>query len=60
MVLSDVLCGCETWSFTFTKEHGLRVFENRVLKTIFAPKEHEVEGSGEDYITRSFMVCTSY
>ena len=30
-----VLCGCETWSLTLREEHGLRVFENRVLRRIF-------------------------
>ena len=40
------------------EEHRLRVFENRMLRRIFGPKRDEVTGSGEDYITRSFMVCT--
>jgi hypothetical protein len=26
------------------EEHGLRVFENRVLRTIFGPKRNEVTG----------------
>jgi hypothetical protein len=29
-------------SLTLRQEHGLRVFENRVLKTIFGPKRAEV------------------
>jgi hypothetical protein len=33
----------------------LRVFKNRVLRKIFGPKRDEV--TGEDYITRSFMLC---
>jgi hypothetical protein len=37
------------------EEHRLRVFENRVLRKIFEPKRNEVTGSGENYITRSFM-----
>jgi hypothetical protein len=32
------------------EEHRLRVFETRVLRKVFGPK------SGEDYITRSFMI----
>jgi hypothetical protein len=40
------------------EELRLRVFENRVLRRIFGPKTDEVTGSGEDYITRSFMICT--
>jgi hypothetical protein len=35
--------GCETWSLTL-KEHRLRVFENRVLGSIFGPKRDEVTG----------------
>jgi hypothetical protein len=37
-----VLYGCETWSLILRKEHGLRVFENRVLRRIFGPKSNEV------------------
>jgi hypothetical protein len=39
-----VLYGCETWSLTLREEHGLRVFENRVLRRIFGPKRDEVTG----------------
>jgi hypothetical protein len=39
-----VLYGCETWSLTLREEHRLRVFENRVLRTIFGPKTDEVTG----------------
>ena len=31
----------ETWSFTLRKERWLRVFENRVMRTIFGPKRDE-------------------
>jgi hypothetical protein len=31
-------------SLTLREEHGLRVFENRVLKRIFGPKRDEVMG----------------
>jgi hypothetical protein len=34
----------ETWSLTLREEHGLRVFENRVLRRIFGPKRDEVMG----------------
>jgi hypothetical protein len=30
------------------------------LRKIFGPKRDMVTGSGEDYIMRSFMSCTSY
>jgi hypothetical protein len=39
-----VLYGCETWSLTLREIHKLRVFENRVLRTIFGPKMDEVIG----------------
>jgi hypothetical protein len=37
-----VLYGCETWFLTQRDEHGLRVFENRVLRGLFVPKGEEV------------------
>jgi hypothetical protein len=43
VILLVVPYGCETWSLTLRVEHGLRVFENRVLKRIFGPKR-EVDG----------------
>jgi hypothetical protein len=39
-----VLYGRETWSLTLREEHRLRVFENRVLRTIFEPKRDDVTG----------------
>ena len=42
--LPVVLYGCETWSLTLRKERRLRVFENRVLRSIFGPKRDEVTG----------------
>jgi hypothetical protein len=41
VILPVVLYGCETWSLTLREEHGLRVFENRVLRRIFGPKREE-------------------
>jgi hypothetical protein len=38
IMLPVVLYGCETWSLTF------RMFENRVLRTIFGPKRDDVMG----------------
>jgi hypothetical protein len=38
IILSVVLCGCETWSVTLKGEGRLTVFENRVLRGIFGPK----------------------
>jgi hypothetical protein len=44
IILSVVLCGCETWSLTLRTERRLRVFENRVLRRVFGPKKDEVTG----------------
>jgi hypothetical protein len=44
IILPVVLYGCETWSLTLSEEHGLGVFENRVLRRIFGPKRDEVTG----------------
>ena len=37
-----VLYECETWSLTLREERRLRVFENRVLRTVFGSKRDEV------------------
>jgi hypothetical protein len=42
--LSVVLYVCENWSLPLREEHGLRVFENRVLRRITEPKRDEVVG----------------
>jgi len=34
--------GYETWSLTLREERRLKVFENRVLRTVFGPKRDEV------------------
>jgi len=60
IILPVVWCGCETWSLTLREDHRLRVFENRVLKITFGPKEDEVIGSGGNYLMRSFMICTAH
>jgi hypothetical protein len=39
-----VLYGCETWSLILREEHRLRVFENRVLRSIFGWKRDGVTG----------------
>jgi hypothetical protein len=43
-ILSDVLCGCVTWSLTLREECRLRVFEKRVLRRIFRPWRDMVPG----------------
>jgi hypothetical protein len=42
IILSVILYGSETWSLTLRKGHGLRGFENRVLRRISVPRRVEV------------------
>jgi hypothetical protein len=42
--LSVVLYGYETWSLALRGQHGLRVFENRVLSRILGQERDEVTG----------------
>jgi hypothetical protein len=44
LLLHVILCGCETWSLTIKEEHGLRIFKNRVLRSIFGPKREMLRG----------------
>ena len=44
IILSVVFYGCKSWSLTLKEEHGLRVFENRVLRRIFGPERDGVTG----------------
>jgi hypothetical protein len=44
VILPVVLYGCETCSLTLREEHRLRVFQKRVLRSIFGPKRNEVTG----------------
>ena len=41
IILPVVLYDCETWSLTLREECRLRVFENRILRRIFGPKNDE-------------------
>jgi hypothetical protein len=60
IILPVVLYGCETWSITLREERRLRLFENRVLRGIFATNEEGVTGTGEECIRMSFMLSTSH
>jgi hypothetical protein len=42
IILHVILYGCETWSLTLREAHGLREFENRVLRKIFGSKREEL------------------
>jgi hypothetical protein len=41
IILPVVLYGCKTWSLILKEERRLRVYENRVLRTVFVPKMGE-------------------
>ena len=41
IILSVLLCGCETWTLALKEECMLRVFENRIMRRIFGPKTSE-------------------
>jgi hypothetical protein len=55
VILPVVLYGCKTWSFALRGEHGLTVFENRVLR-IFEPKRKE-DGSLRKLHMMNFITC---
>jgi hypothetical protein len=40
------------------EQHGLRVFQNRVLRRIFGPKGDEVTGEWRKMHNGSFIICT--
>jgi len=42
------------------EEHGLRVFENRVLRGIFGPKRDEVTGERRKLHNEELMICTAH
>jgi hypothetical protein len=60
IILPVVLYGCETWSLTLKEERRHLLFENKVLRRIFGPKRNEAKESGEDYVTKSLMICTPH
>jgi hypothetical protein len=54
-----VVYGCENWLLNLREERGLRVVDSTgVLRRMFEPKKEKLQGTAEDYITRSFMICT--
>jgi hypothetical protein len=58
IILPVVLYGCESWSLTVREKYKLRVFENRVLRTIFGPKRDRVTGGCRKLLNESFMIGT--
>jgi hypothetical protein len=60
IILSVARYGCETWSLALRVEHhGLRVFENRVLRKIFGPKRCEVTGRWRELHNEELRVLYS-
>jgi hypothetical protein len=57
IILPVFLYGCETWSLTLREEHRLRVFENRMLRRMFAPKGDELTGGWRKLHNESFITC---
>jgi len=60
IIVSVVLHGCETWSLTLREGPRLRVFENRVCGESLGLRRTRQQGSGENYIMRSLMICTRH
>jgi hypothetical protein len=60
IILPLVFYGYETWSITLREEHGLKEFENRVLKRIFGPKRDGIMGDWRKLHNGSFVICTRY
>jgi hypothetical protein len=59
-IIFPVLYGCETWSLTLQEERKLRVFENKVLRSIFGPRRDEVMGDWRRLHNKELMICTSH
>jgi hypothetical protein len=60
IILLVVLYGCETWSLALREERRLRVFEHRVLRSIFGPKRDEVTGEWRKLHNGELNVLTQY
>jgi hypothetical protein len=58
IILPVVFYGCETWPLTLREEHKLRVFENRVVRSISGPKRDEVTGEWRKLHSEELHICT--
>jgi hypothetical protein len=55
-----VLYRCETWSLALREKHGIRVFENTVLRRIFGPKREELTGKWRRLHNKElYALCSS-
>ena len=55
-----VLYEYETWLLTMREERRLIMFGNRVLRRIHSLRVARQQGSGENYIMRSLIICTPH
>jgi hypothetical protein len=59
-IYKTITVSCFVWmsSLTLREEHGLRVFENRVLRRISGPERDEVIGEWRSCTMRNFIFRT--
>ena len=57
IILSVVLCGCDTWSLMLKDERRMWVLENRVLRRIFGPKWDEIRREWRKLHNENFLIC---
>jgi hypothetical protein len=58
IILPVIFYECENWSLTLREEHGLRVYENRVLTGEYLNlRRRKWREDGEECIMRSFITC---
>jgi hypothetical protein len=60
--LSAVLYGSATWSLMLREEHGVKVFENRMLRKLLGPKMDKMTGGWKKLHGNSltFVLFTKY
>jgi hypothetical protein len=59
-ILPVVWYGCESLSLKFREESRLRVFENRVLRSVFGPKRDEVTWEWRKLHNEDLMIWTPH
>jgi hypothetical protein len=53
-----VLYRCERWTLILREEHGLKVFEKRIIRRIFGPNKDEIAGGWRKIHYICFITCT--
>ena len=56
IILPVLLYGCTAWSRTLREARRLRIFENRMLRSIFGPKWDEVTGEWKKLNNEELMI----